>query len=140
MACSLLLKMQAKKHSAIRKQSAGFADGAALFKALAHPVRLQIIHVLAQGEACVCHMQVLLGKRQPYISQQLMVLREAGLVEDRRDGAMVYYRLASEEVSQTLTWMEAELARQGHPISLPPVPQGPLEGCPCAQCNEEGCS
>jgi DNA-binding transcriptional ArsR family regulator len=46
------------------------------FKALAHPVRLQILDMLRSGEACVCHMETALNKRQAYISQQLMVLRD----------------------------------------------------------------
>ena len=66
------------------------------FKALAHPVRLQILDMLRSGEACVCHMETALGKRQAYISQQLMVLRDAGLVDARRDGLQVFYRLTDD--------------------------------------------
>jgi DNA-binding transcriptional ArsR family regulator len=63
-----------------------YDDLAARFKALAHPVRLQILDMLRRGEACVCHMETALDKRQAYISQQLMVLRDAGLVDARKDG------------------------------------------------------
>jgi DNA-binding transcriptional ArsR family regulator len=59
---------------------ARYTDAAVRFKALAHPVRLQILDMLRSGEVCVCHMEAVLGKRQAYISQQLMVLRDAGLV------------------------------------------------------------
>jgi len=55
-------------------------DSAALFKLLSHPSRLAILQVLRDGEECVCHMEAALGLRQAYISQQLMVLRQAGLV------------------------------------------------------------
>jgi predicted transcriptional regulator len=48
-----------------------------LFQILSHPARLQILDILRAGEECVCHIQSLLGKRQAYVSQQLMVLREA---------------------------------------------------------------
>ena len=41
---------------------------AALFKALAHPARLRILDLLAQDEACVCHLTAALGQRQPYVS------------------------------------------------------------------------
>ena len=51
-------------------------------KAMAHPVRLQILDMLRGGdEVCVCHMEAALRRRQAYISQQLMVLRDANLVE-----------------------------------------------------------
>lgn len=71
-----------------------YANLAAVFRALAHPARLQILDLLRDGEICVCQIEAVLGKRQAYVSQQLMVLREAGLVEARRDGLQVFYRLA----------------------------------------------
>ena len=48
-------------------------------KVLTHPARLAILNILRDGEHCVCHMEAHLGYRQAYISQQLMVLREAGI-------------------------------------------------------------
>ena len=54
--------------------------------------------MLRDGEQCVCHLEAVLGCRQAYISQHLMVLREAGLVEDRRDGARIFYRVIKPEV------------------------------------------
>jgi DNA-binding transcriptional ArsR family regulator len=72
---------------------------AEFFKALAHPVRLRILEVLSQGEASVSHLTNLLAQRQPYISQQLMQLRDAGLVLDRREGNTITYRLASPQVT-----------------------------------------
>ena len=73
-------------------------NAAALFKLLSHPSRLAILHLLRDGEECVCHIEAALGLRQAYISQQLMVLRQAGLVTDRRDGWNVFYRVAKPEV------------------------------------------
>lgn len=73
-----------------------------LFKAMAHPTRLQILRMLRQGEICVCHIENALDKRQPYISQQLMVLRDSGAVESRRDGLQVYYRIRDPRVSRLL--------------------------------------
>lgn len=67
---------------------------AKLFKALMHPVRLAILDILREDEACVCHMEAILKLRQAYISQHLMILRDAGLVEDRRDGWNIYYRVS----------------------------------------------
>jgi len=70
-----------------------FESAAKLFKTLTHPARLEILDILRNGEACVCHLEAMLGYRQAYISQQLMVLREAGLVQDRREGWNIYYRV-----------------------------------------------
>ena len=70
-----------------------FESSAKLFKTLMHPARLEILDVLRGGEACVCHLEAALGYRQAYISQQLSVLREAGLVQDRRDGWNIFYRV-----------------------------------------------
>ncbi|MBC6935412.1 MAG: ArsR family transcriptional regulator [Chloroflexi bacterium] len=72
-----------------------YDDLALVFRALAHPVRLHILDLLRGGEICVCQIEAALGKRQAYISQQLMVLREAGLVETRKEGLQVFYRLVS---------------------------------------------
>lgn len=71
-----------------------YEDQARLFKALAHPVRLQILHILANESGCVCDLVQQTGCRQPYVSQQLIVLREAGLVVARREGLNVRYCLA----------------------------------------------
>lgn len=72
-------------------------------KALAHPTRLQILDLLQEGEVCVCQLEKVLNKRQAYISQQLMILREAGLVESRRVGLQVHYRLTDASISALLT-------------------------------------
>jgi DNA-binding transcriptional ArsR family regulator len=71
---------------------------APLFKALAHPQRLAILEALRDGERCVCDIEASLGLRQAYVSQQLTVLREAGLVCYRKDGWNVHYRIARPEV------------------------------------------
>lgn len=71
---------------------------AVLFRALMHPTRLAILEMLRDDEECVCHMEAMLGLRQAYISQHLGVLREAGLVDVRREGWNVYYRVVRPEV------------------------------------------
>ncbi len=70
-----------------------FAPQADLLKAISHPTRLAVLEILRDGEQCVCHMEAILGLRQASISQQLMILRQAGLVEVRRDGLNMYYRV-----------------------------------------------
>lgn len=71
---------------------------AKVFQALAHPVRLLILDVLGDEEECVCHLMAVTGLRQAYISQQLAVLRDAGLVVDRKDGLNVFYRVRDQRV------------------------------------------
>ena len=75
---------------------------ARLFRVLMHPTRLAILDSLRGGEQCVCHLEAVLGQRQAYISQQLMVLREAGLIQDRREGLRVYYRVTEPGVFRVL--------------------------------------
>ena len=115
----------------------GFRVQARLFRALGHPVRLRILDVLSKQEACVCHLTALLGQRQPYVSQQLATLREAGLVADRRDGTLIYYRLADDHLAKLLDEGK-ELIRDlyGESVSFPAVPLEALEHCPCPRCQE----
>jgi ArsR family transcriptional regulator len=76
----------------------------AALKALADPTRLRILGLVAGGEVCVCHLHEALGIPQPTASRHLAYLRRAGLVDGRRDGLWVYYRLATlpDHVLQTL--------------------------------------
>ncbi|HEY1028478.1 MAG TPA: metalloregulator ArsR/SmtB family transcription factor [Pseudomonas sp.] len=66
-----------------------------LLKALANPDRLLLLCQLAQGERNVSELEALLGIQQPTLSQQLAVLRREGLVETRRDGKQIFYRISS---------------------------------------------
>jgi DNA-binding transcriptional ArsR family regulator len=110
---------------------------AELNKALAHPTRILLLQALAQGEACVCHLTCVLRKPQPYISQQLGVLRDAGLVLDRRDGQVIYYRLAADAVLDLIE-LGRQIARaQGQEIELPELPAGRIIGCHCPHCEPE---
>jgi DNA-binding transcriptional ArsR family regulator len=107
-----------------------------MMKALGHPVRLQILHVLRADEACVCHLEAVTGQRQSYISQQLMRLRSAGLVVDRRDGLNVYYSLADESVAELLDSAERAVETvSGEAISFGAVPSGQEMGCCCPKCE-----
>lgn len=106
---------------------------AKLFKALMHPVRLEILEILREGEECVCHMEATLGYRQAYISQHLSVLRDAGLVQDRRDGWNIFYRVIKPEVFDLLGAANQVIGdqRTAHKLNLNPK-QKP---CPCPKCN-----
>jgi len=74
-------------------------DAATLLKALAHPVRLQILRRLAaEREVCACDLGDAFSYRQPTISEHLRVLRQAGLVTTRRDGNKVCYSSSAEAI------------------------------------------
>lgn len=104
---------------------------AELFKALAHPTRIAILEVLRHGEECVCHLEVVLGRRQAYISQQLMILRAAGLVLDRRDGLNSFYRVVRPAIYEVL---DAARGLDGPPAPAMTIPLRP-GNCPCPNCS-----
>jgi len=66
-----------------------------VLKALADRTRLRIVGLLLTGEICVCHIHGSLRISQPKASRHLAYLRRAGLVETRREGLWVYYRMAA---------------------------------------------
>ena len=74
------------------------------FKALADTTRLRILGLLLTGEVCVCHIHESLKIPQPKASRHLAYLRKAGLVEARREGLWMHYRMAdlSDPVLQAL--------------------------------------
>ncbi len=106
---------------------------AKLFKVLMHPARLAILSVLRHGEHCVCHLEAALGYRQAYISQQLAALREAGLVQDRREGWNIFYRVIEPEVFKVI---DAAQGLTGSP-ELKPGQAGKLANCPCPHCHSQ---
>lgn len=65
-----------------------------LFKTLSDPTRLRLLNLLARGEVCVCDLHGTLGVDQPKVSRHLARLKRAGLVEARRNGKWMHYRLA----------------------------------------------
>jgi DNA-binding transcriptional ArsR family regulator len=110
-----------------------------IHKALGHPVRLQILEVLrVEGEACVCHLEAALGQRQAYISQQLMRLRDAGLVIDRRDGLNVFYSLADDAVGALLdAARDAGESLAGEPLAFADPDDLHPAVCSCPKCAEK---
>src|SRR5215468_7381621 len=65
-----------------------------LFRALGDETRLRIVALLSHGELCVCHLEEALRLSQPHVSRHLAILRGAGVVERRRDGSWIHYKLA----------------------------------------------
>ena len=102
-----------------------------LFKALNHPVRLAILDVLRIDEACVCHLEAVLGQRQAYISQQLSVLRDAGIIHDRREGWNVYYQVSDPKIFALIDMSREYLAMDGAIANAELIPGD----CPCPKCN-----
>jgi ArsR family transcriptional regulator len=70
-----------------------YESRARIAKALAHPSRLLMMDVLQERERCVCELTELVGADQSTVSKHLSVLKQAGLVEDRKQGTMIYYRI-----------------------------------------------
>ena len=73
---------------------------AQLLKALAHPRRLEIIHLLRDQELCVSDIYEMLDLPQANISQHLMILRDAGALTTRREGKQILYKLAHRKISE----------------------------------------
>ena len=114
-----------------------YALEADVFSVLAHPARLQILELLRAGEVCVCHIQATLGRRQAYISQHLIALRQAGLVTSRKDGLRVYYQVLDPRIFAVLDSVRRMAhvpgERRGRsPIRLILTP--PRGRCKCPQC------
>ncbi len=75
---------------------------AEVLKAIAHPVRLQIVELLQSGEMCVGDIAEALGGKQAITSQQLNMMKAKGVLSCRRDGAKVYYRIENRNVIKLL--------------------------------------
>ena len=112
---------------------ARFREQAQLLKLMAHPVRLQILDMLCCEDECVCHLSAATGKSQPYISQQLAVMRNAGLIVDRKEGNNVYYGLANDMTGQRVTATLAGLA--GERTGDARRAHQPVAACPCPKCS-----
>lgn len=85
---------------------------AAFLKVLAHPIRLRILELLAQGEQSVGQFSQSLSVDQPTVSRHLGILRQGGLVISRQDGASVFYRIQGEETVQLLERLTELLKRK----------------------------
>jgi DNA-binding transcriptional ArsR family regulator len=103
------------------------------FKLITHPVRLQVLEILREGPACVCHINAILDLRQSYLSQQLAVLREGGLIIDEKVGWNVYYEVADPTIYQIidLAWrvIDPDGKLQQEPLAIDP------NDCSCPRCQ-----
>jgi ArsR family transcriptional regulator, arsenate/arsenite/antimonite-responsive transcriptional repressor len=70
-----------------------------MFRAFSDPTRLRILHLLLPGELCVCDIVNTLRIPQPMASRHLAYLKKSGLVEGRRDGLWIHYKLATPQTA-----------------------------------------
>lgn len=114
-----------------------YAFEAELFNALAHPARLEILEALREREACVCHLQAVSGQRQAYISQQLNVLRQAGVVASRKKGQWIFYRVSNPAVYELIDRVKEILqAQESWQVVFSPAAGQEMQAktCGCPHC------
>lgn len=105
-------------------------------KVLGAAFRVRLLYTIGHGEACVCHLEAVLKKRQAYISQHLMVLRDAGILKTRREGKYIFYRIADKKI---FSLMETMAAIQNIPSEvLPKITEpGTHAQCACPNCETD---
>ena len=101
--------------------------------AISAPQRIAILLAIGTGEACVCHLETALGWRQAYISQHLMALRKADILQDRREGRYVFYRLRNASFLDLIT-ASASLSGLTAESVLALVNTRTFPSCECPQC------
>jgi ArsR family transcriptional regulator len=80
-----------------------------LFAALADPTRLRLLNLMDGREVCVCYFVEILKQGQPKISRHLAYLRKAGIVEARRDGKWMHYRIERPDDARAVSILDATL-------------------------------
>lgn len=112
------------------------------FQALGDHTRLRLLNLIGEQEICVCYFVEILGSPQPKISRHLAYLRSAGIVEARREGKWMHYRIvmpshigASQVLRQILAWLKDEKTMQADKARLTKACCSPseyalLEGAP----------
>ena len=80
---------------------------AQILKAMGHPSRLLVLEALADGEKCVGELQMIVGSDFSTVSRHLAVLKNAGIIQDRKQGAQVFYSLRAPCVLDFLTCIDA---------------------------------
>jgi len=83
-----------------------------IFKAMAHPTRVHIVKLLKDGPLCVCDILPQLESEQSNTSQHLAILRNQGILDNKKDGSMVIYKIKSPEVLQMIELAESIILRQ----------------------------
>lgn len=103
-------------------------------KLLAHPERLRILDAVRRDAECVCHLEALLDKPQPYVSQQLRILRDAGVITDEKQGQNVFYRLTDVQLREWLATILGDAVGD-----MPEMAQHKkVVACVCPKCSPTG--
>lgn len=102
--------------------------------AIASPPRIAILLAIGKGEACVCHLEASFGWRQAYISQHLMALRKAGILEDRKEGRYVFYRIKDASLLDLIA-ASARLSGLSPESVSAFINTGKNPSCECPQCS-----
>jgi DNA-binding transcriptional ArsR family regulator len=113
-----------------------YRNRARLLRVMAHPMRLEILDIIRRSDECVCHLSAALRKPQPYVSQQLAILRNAGLITDRKEGNLVFYGLTdgsaavlATEILEAMADKAAVRREESHRR---------VAGCTCPKCEAGG--
>lgn len=81
-----------------------------IFKALGHPIRLQIVKSLQTESLCVCDLNLSFDFSQANLSQHLKILREAGILESKKIGVEMHYRVKLKGITRLLSTMDQTVA------------------------------
>jgi ArsR family transcriptional regulator len=99
-------------------------------RSIDQPARLQILLAIGDSETCVCHLEATFGWRQAYLSQHLMALREMSIVEARREGRFIHYRIANQTLLKVIHDIAGLLE-----TALPELAPSPT--CGCSNCRDK---
>jgi ArsR family transcriptional regulator len=86
----------------VMKKDKLFESQAQIFKALGQPTRLQILDLLKEGERCVCEIFPAIQQEQANVSKHLSILKQAGIVDCRKEGLRIIYWIKNREVLNLL--------------------------------------
>lgn len=115
----MILGIESRGGISLKKQ----AD---VFKALGDENRLKIVQMLAEKDMCVCEIIDELSVSQPAVSHHLKNLKQAGIVEDRREGKWIFYSLSQKGLLASLSFLENLVERN----------DGPKKTTDCSYCEE----
>ncbi len=102
-------------------------------QAIASTQRIAILLAIGNGEACVCHLEAALGWRQAYISQHLMALRKAEILQDRREGRYIFYQLKDASLLDLIT-ASARLSGLSAEAISALINKRAVPSCECPHC------
>ena len=91
-----------------------YTDAAEMLRTIAHPVRLCIIRgLMKKGECNVSYMQSCLGTPQSTVSQHIQKLKAAGIIEGRRSGLEIYYKICNDKIEKLINVLFEETTQSG---------------------------